>query len=97
MANTTELKDIIARYSEVTVDEGPVVHNWRDAVSTKYSKFPGLCALHNFIFAKNSVTGGVTIKTCPLCYTGSFSNATLHVKAGIDDIIPGNEQMFLEL
>lgn len=42
--NTIELRDIIALYSEVTVDDGSVVCDWRKSVSAKYSKFPGIRA-----------------------------------------------------
>ena len=72
---TEELKDIISEYADVTVDEGSIVHDWRSALG-KYSKFPGIRSLHNFIFTKNSVTQGVYAKVRTQCYTGSFHNAS---------------------
>ncbi len=76
---TSELQnDVIAEYADVTVDDGNLVYAWREAVAAKYSKFPGIRSLHDFIFTKNPATGSVLAKTRSLCYTGSFSNATYH-------------------
>ena len=36
--NTDELKDIIACYAEVIVDDGTIVGDWREVLSQKYSK-----------------------------------------------------------
>lgn len=39
---TEELKEIISRYAEVTVDEGSMVCDWRSPLAKKYSKHPGI-------------------------------------------------------
>ena len=94
---TNELKDIIARYADVTVDDGSLVYDWRDPLSKKYSKLPGIRSQHDFIYTKNSLTGQVVSKTRSLCYTGPFNNATIHVLSGkdpTDGAIPGDEQTY---
>lgn len=40
--NTNELKDIISDYAEVIVDDGTLVCDWREILSDKYSKIPGI-------------------------------------------------------
>ena len=95
---TSELQnDVIGPYADVTVDDGSLV--WRDAVSHKYSKFPGIRSLHDFLFIKNAVTGMVTAKTRTLCYVGSFQDATMHILRGRDaeNIIPDVSQSYSSL
>ena len=59
---------------------------WRDNLS-KYSKFPGIRSLHDFLFVKNSATEKVVSKVRKLCYTGSYTNSTIHLqnKRSIDE------------
>ena len=39
----TELKDeVIAQYAYVTLDDGSIVHAWRELVAEKYSKMAGI-------------------------------------------------------
>lgn len=97
---TDELKEIIARYADVTVDDGSLVYDWRPVLSQKYSKFPGIRALHDFIFTKNSQTGQLVCKTRPECYTGAFSNGTIHVlprKDVTQNAIPAEDQTYTNL
>lgn len=97
---THELQeDVIGPYADVTVDDRSLVLDWRVELSSKYSKFPGIRSLHDFLFMKNTVTGTVTAKTRRLCYTGSFSNATMHVLTGNEhlNVIPGEAQSYKSL
>ena len=41
---TQELKDVIALYADVTIDDGSIVCDWRNAM-TKYSKLPAASAV----------------------------------------------------
>ena len=78
---TKELKNVILPYAEVVVDDGNVVSDWRNKLS-KYSKFPGIRSLHDFLFVKNSATGKVVCKVQKLCYTGSYTNnSTIHLQS----------------
>ena len=87
--NTEELKDVIALHADVVVDQGEIVCDWRTNLA-KYSKLPGIRTLHDFVIAKNSVTGSIVCKTRRLCCKGNFDNATMHVLAGhhIENVIP---------
>lgn len=78
---TQELKDVIARYADVVVDDGSIVCDWRNAMA-KYSKLPGICSLHDFIL--NPVTNMVIAKVRKNCAMGTFENATIHVINGRD-------------
>ena len=94
---TEELGEIIQRYATVTIDDGSLVCDWREPLSKKYSKFPGIRSQHDFVFAKSILSGQVISRTRPYCYTGSFTNATIRVLAGKDpedDAIPGDEQTY---
>lgn len=96
--STTELKDdVIAQYADVTEDDGSIVRVWREPLSTKYSKMPGIRGLHDFVYSKHCVTGAVVARTRPLCYTGPFSPASMHLLAGqnpTDNVIPDEDQTY---
>ncbi len=81
--STQELKDVIALYADVTIDDGAIVCDWRNAMA-KYSKLPGIRSLHDFIFVKNPVTDTVLAKVRKNCAEGNFENATIHVINGRD-------------
>ena len=61
---------MIARYADVTVDCGSIVHVWREPVAGKFSKLIGIRNLHNFVFSKHLVSGEVVARE--LCYDGPF-------------------------
>ena len=80
---TQELKDVIALYAHVVIDDGSIGCDWRNAMA-KYSKLPGIRSLHDFIFTKNPVTNAVIAKVRKNCSMGTFENATIHVINGRD-------------
>ena len=86
--HTNELKDIISDYAEVIVDDGTLVCDWREILSEKYSKIPGIWQLHDFIFVKHPTTLCVVARVQELCYTGSFREFTSHVLSRKDDYMP---------
>ena len=77
---TEELQKVILPYAEVIVDDGSIVSDWRNKLS-KYSKFLGIRSLYDFLFVKNSATGKVVSKVRNLCYTGSYTNSTIHLQS----------------
>ncbi len=96
---TDELSRIIGQYATVTEDDGEIVCDWRNSLD-KYSTLPGIRSLHDFIYTINSVTNSVVAKVRPLCYTGSFTNATIHVKAGrslVENVIPDDTENYSTL
>ena len=95
--NTQELSDVISLHANVTIDKGEIVHDWRANLS-KYSKMPGIRSLHDIVMVRSAATGKVVCKTRPLCYEGSFSNATIHVMAGrheAENVSPDETQTYL--
>ena len=80
---TQELKDVIALYADITIDDGSIVCDWRNAM-TKYSKLPGIRSLHDFIFVKNPVTNTVLAKVRKICAVGDFESAAIRVVNGRD-------------
>lgn len=61
---------------------------------------PQYLKITRFIYTINSVTNSVVAKVRPLCYTGSFTNATIHVKAGrslAENVIPDDTQNYSTL
>ena len=77
--NTLELKEIISDYAEVVIDEGEIVCDWRNPLSEKFGKLPGIRSLHDFIYTTNSVTSKVVARSRKLCYAGRFQNSYGHV------------------
>ena len=53
--NTTELVDVMSQPDQITAKQvkGDVIYNWRDKISAKYSKLPGISELHNFIMVRS--------------------------------------------
>ena len=68
---TQELKDVIALYAGVSVDDGSIICDWRNAM-TKYSKLPGIRSLHDFIFTRNPVTNTVIALKSGKLFYGNF-------------------------
>lgn len=90
---TDELSRIIGQYATVT-DDGEIVCDWRNSLD-KYSTLPGIRRLHDFIYTINSVTNSVVAKVRPAILYGSFTNDTIHVKAGrslAENVIPDDMQ-----
>ena len=95
-----ELKEIAAPYADVIIDNGEVVVDWRNSLSAKYKKFPGIRSYHDFVFAKNITTQHVMVRQRRLCYTGAFETMNVQVVTGQsseDDIIPGADKTYLAL
>ena len=77
---TEELKQIICPYAEVIIDEGMLVCDWRNLLSNKFSKHPGIRSQHDFVFSLKSSC--VETKVRQLCYDGAFENSSSHVLRG---------------
>lgn len=87
---TEELKQVVSTHATVVVDDGHIVCDWRDKL-TKYTKLPGICSLHDFIFVKNASNNTVVAKVRKTCFSGPYEETTMHIASGRDvseDIIP---------
>ena len=78
---TEELKEVISLYAEVVIDEGMLVCDWRNPLSKKFSKHPGIRSQHDFVFAMKP-NGTVEEKVCELCYTGPYEDSSSPVLQG---------------
>ena len=58
--------------------------DWREVLSQKYSKLPGIRELHDFVYVIHPVTSEVVARVRELCYTGPFRISTSHVLRGVD-------------
>lgn len=78
---TRELADIMSQSPSITsvVDNGKLVKPWRDKLSAKYSKLPGIRSLHDFITIRHPVTKKAMMSVRELCYTGAPHPTTLRV------------------
>ena len=86
---TAELGEIAAKYASVVIDEGEKVFQWREQL-VKYSTLPGICDLHDFMFARNPGSN-VKLRVRRLCYTGAITESLFHVKRGYtlsESVIP---------
>ena len=79
------------------VDNGSIVHIWRESAATKYSKVPGIRNLHDFIFSKHLLSGEVVARIRGLCYDGPFGKSSMHILAGQtdDNIVPGEDRTYV--
>ena len=76
--NNKELHEVINLYVDVTIDCGEIVFDWRTNLS-KYSKFPGISSLHDFVFVKHLVSGTVVSKVRTFCHFGAFEKSTINL------------------
>lgn len=65
---TEDMKQVIAPHANVTVE---IVHDWRTN-QLKYSKLPGICNLHDFVFVRSASTNKLVCKVRKLCHGGQF-------------------------
>ena len=97
--NTKELQEVITVYADVVVDCGEIVCDWRTNMA-KYSKFPGIRSLHDFVFVKHLVSGTVVSKVRKLCHIGAFEKSTIKIQAGHDvseNAIPDETESYFRM
>ena len=53
--NTQELLDVMCQSEKISgvIVTGDFIRNWREKISQKYSKLPGIRNLHDFLIVKN--------------------------------------------
>ena len=70
--NTSELASVMSQAENVTavVDNGSLIYNWRDKVTKKYSKLPGIRELHDVFVLRDPLTGNAKMFIRDLCYGG---------------------------
>ena len=62
--------------------KGDVIYNWRDKISAKYSKLPGIRELHDFIMVRSPDTETTTMLVRKGCYGGTSKKSPLKLNSG---------------
>ena len=60
------------------IDDGSLVKPWREKLSEKYTKLPGIRVMHDFFFVRDKSKCSMTVRN--LCYTGPTHPATMKPK-----------------
>ena len=68
--------------SGIIVD-GDSIMNWRDKVSQKYSKLPGIRELHDFLLVKNPTANNAMMLVREFCHGGAAKPTTLSLNSGV--------------
>jgi hypothetical protein len=100
--NTRELTEVMSQSDSITaiIDNGTLIHNWRDKVSEKYSKLPGIRDLHDFFVIRNPTTGNAMMSIQDHCYEGVARPTTLKLNKGMDagfDTFPTSNETYTHL
>lgn len=92
---TEELGSIMSSSPLISalVDNGSRVRPWRDKLSTKYNKMPGIRTIHDVIIVPNSSSRNdrPVMLVRDLCYTGVTRPSTIQVRDS-EDIVSFTEE-----
>ena len=96
---TAELATVMSESPEITavVDDGKLVYPWRDRLSAKYTKLPGIRDLHDFIIVRHPTTNHSMMSVRRLCYTGAPRPSTIQVRDYSILITFDEEENYLDL
>ena len=75
--STEELATTMSPYAKPIIDDGKLVRLWREKLTRKYTKLPGIHDLHDFVIVCHLVTGNAAMKVRQQHYQGSFEPASL--------------------
>ena len=92
--NTQELVDVMSQSDKISgvIIGGNLISNWRNQVSQKYSKLPGIRDLHDFAIVRNPTTNNATMLVREFCHGGATKPTTLSLNHGVSpelNICPG--------
>ena len=79
---TQELVAVASTYSTIVHDEGEIVKTWRDKVGGKYTKLPGIRALHDFLIVRDPATNNAIMKVHEQCYKDAFKETSMKIISG---------------
>lgn len=100
--NTQELLVVMSQsdtISEVMVN-GNMISNWRDAVSQKYSKLPGIRVLHDFLIVRNPTSRNAMMIVRDFCHEGAPKPTTMTLNSGTTsefNCFPTPKENYVEL
>ena len=76
-----ELGNVAEPYCSVKIDTGGIVKQWRSFL-TKYTNIPGIQSFHNFVFARNPLTGDAECRVRVCCHEGTLNKSPLKIVSG---------------
>ena len=59
--------------------KGDIVKTWRDKVGDKYTKLPGIQALHDFLIVRDPATNNAIMKVRKQCYKDAFKETSMKI------------------
>lgn len=79
---TEELANIMSQSDNISsiVDNGRLVRPWREKLPVKYTKLPGIRAMHDFYSVHDKSTSKCEMMVRDQCYDGSTRKASIRVK-----------------
>ena len=100
--NTNELVTIMSQPDQITAKQvkGNVIYNWREKISAKYSKLPGIRELHDFIIVRPSDTEIATMLVREWCYGGTPKRSPLKLNSGFTanvNVFPSQSECYDQL
>ena len=100
--NTKELAQVMAQSDNITavLEDGRLIQNWRESVTVKYSKLPGIRDLYDFIIVRSPETGSATMLVREHCFGGVAQKSTMKLNSGISSessVIPCEDENYITL
>ena len=87
--NVDDLATIAGMHANVIIDaDGTIVRQWREKFGRKFTKLPGIRALHDFVIVKHILSGDVIMRVRQLCYTGSFESTKMRLAQEVKPWMP---------
>ena len=82
--NTSELVNVMSQPNHITAKlvKGDLIYNWREKISAKHSKLPGIRELHDFVIVTSPNTGNATMLVREGCYGGRSKKSPLTLNSG---------------
>ena len=100
--NTQELLAVMSQSDKISgaIVDGDSILSWRDKVSQKYSKLPGIRDLHDFLIIQNPTTNNAMMLVREFCHGGAAKPTTLSLNSGVSpefNCCPGPNETYSEL
>ena len=100
--NSQELAQVMSQSENITavLENGRLIQNWREKVTVKYSKLPGIRDLHDFVIVRSPETGSATMLVRDYCYGGAAQKSTMKINSGVSpesSAIPDENQNYITL
>lgn len=100
--NTQELLDVMTQSNNISgcIVAGDSISNWRDKVSQKYSKLPGIRELHDFVIVRKPSTKNAMMLVRRFCHEGAPQPTSMSLNHGMSpefNCFPALSETYLQL